>query len=383
MRVAIITETFLPKVDGIVTVICLLLDHLAQRGVEVAVFAPRLGEIDHYGSARVITVPGLRFPFYPDLKLSVPTLTTYRELRDFQPDVVHLVHPSAFGLACYVMVKRMGLPTLVSYHIDYGQLGRHFRWGPFHAGFIDVPIRFLTRQVLNTADDALAPSRAVQQRLVSIGVRKEVDLWRRGVDAERFHPRYASDAMRARLSNGCVEDVLLLYVGRLSYEKQLDHLKPVLERVPGTRLALVGDGPARAALEKHFAGLPVCFMGYLQGETLLQAYASADIFVFPSAIESFGLVVVEAMAAGLPVVASRVGGVGDVVQEGVIGYTFDSGDIDGLVAGVQQIARSRETIKTMGAAARAFAETQTWPAMMDEVIEHYQRLMDARKPSAL
>lgn len=380
LRIAIVTETFLPKVDGIVTVICLLLDHLAQREVEAVIFAPRLGEIDHYGPARVITAPGMPFPFYPDLRLALPTLTTYSELRDFQPDVVHLVHPSAFGLASYLMVRRMGLPTLVSYHIDYGQLGRHFRWGPFHAGFIDLPIRFLTRQVLNTADYALAPSRAVQQRLLAMGVRKAVGLWRRGVDAERFHPRHASAAMRHRLAQGSMDDVLLLYVGRLSYEKQLDQLRPVLERVPGTRLALVGDGPARAMLQKHFAGLPACFMGYLQGEALPGAYASADMFVFPSAMESFGLVVVEAMAAGLPVVASRVGGVGEVVREGVNGYSFVPGDIDALVAGVRRIAHSRETMATMGAAARAFAETQTWPAMMDEVIMHYQRLAAAGKP---
>jgi glycosyltransferase involved in cell wall biosynthesis len=115
-------------------------------------------------------------------------------------------------------------------------------------------------------------------------------------------------------------------------------------------------------------------MGYLQGEALYAAYASADIFVFPSALESFGLVVLEAMAAGLPVVAARVGGVMDVIEEGVTGYTFDPGNIGALIAGVRQIAQDRANIAAMGWAARAFAETQTWPAMMDEVIEHYARL---------
>ena len=117
----------------------------------------------------------------------------------------------------------------------------------------------------------------------------------------------------------------------------------------------------------------------MQGEALSQAYASADIFVFPSALETFGLVVVEAMAAGLPVVASRVGGVRDVVAEGRTGYTFESGDIDGLIAGVRQIAASRARITEMGLAARAFAETQTWPAMMDEVIDLYVRLIEERQ----
>jgi glycosyltransferase involved in cell wall biosynthesis len=374
MRAALFTDTFLPKIDGIVTVICLLLDHLSERGVEVMVFAPRLGEIDRYRTFPVVTAPGIRFPFYPDLKLASPTINTYRQLKQFRPDVVHFVHPSAFGLASYLMVKQMGLPTLVSFHIDYGRLGHHFRFGPFDAGFIEMPINWLTRRVMNSADYSLAPSRLIQQRLREIGVSREVGLWKRGVDAERFHPRHYNSAMRDRLSGGHPDDLLLLYVGRLSHEKQLGHIKAALDQIPGTRLALVGDGPARSELERYFAGTPTQFTGYLRDEALLQAYASADIFVFPSAIESFGLVVVEAMAAGLPVVASRVGGVCDVVEEGRTGYTFHVGDTRAMVEGVRRIAVNRERMREMGRAARAFAETQSWTAMMDEVLAHYARI---------
>ena len=180
--------------------------------------------------------------------------------------------------------------------------------------------------------------------------------------------------MRARLSGGELDAPLLLYVGRLSSEKQIDHIRPALECVPGARLALVGDGPARADLERHFAGLPVIFTGYLSGDALYQAYASADLFVFPSAVESFGLVVLEAMAAGLPVVAARVGGVAEVVRPGETGYIFSPGDTGALAEGVAAIAADRARTRAMGRAARAFAETQAWPAMMDEVIGHYARL---------
>ncbi len=374
MRVAIVTETFLPKVDGIVTVLRLLLDHLAERGIEVMIFSPRLGTIQDYRGFPIITAPGLPFPFYPDLKMAVPTPSLMRTLKDFQPDVVHFVHPSIFGLATYVLVKRMGLPTLVSYHIDYGRLGRHFRWGPFHAGFIELPIAILTRLIMNSADYGLAPSKAAQQRLREIGVTAEIGLWRRGVDAERFHPSFASDEMRWRLSEGHLNDKLLIYVGRLSAEKQIDHLKAALDQVPGTRLALIGQGPARQSLEKRFAGTHTVFIGHLEGEALSQAYASADVCVFPSAIESFGLVVIEALAAGLPVVAARVGGVSDIIREGENGYTFETGDISGLVAGVRKTVADEAQRKRMSVAARAFAETQSWPAMMDEVIDHYARL---------
>lgn len=374
MRVALFTDTFLPKVDGITTVICLLLDHLAQRGVESIIFAPRTGQIDHYNQTRVVTAPGLPFPYYPDLTMALPTRHTFRELKAFKPQVIHFVHPTIFGLAAYVVVKQMDIPTLVSYHLDYGRVARHYQVGPFNAGFIEPIANFLTRQIMNHADYNLAPSRLIQQRVREIGVTAEVGLWRRGVDVDKFHPRYADAAMREQLADGHADDVLLLYVGRLSAEKQLHHLRAVLEQVPGTRLALVGDGPARAELEAYFAGTRTKFMGYIQGEALSQVYASADVFVFPSALESFGLVVIEAMAAGLPVVASRVGGVMDVIDEGRSGYTFDPGDVTALVEAVRRITRDRACIEDMGQTARAFAETQTWPAMMDEVIEHYARL---------
>lgn len=371
MRVALFTETFLPKVDGIVTVMCLLLDHLTERGIETVVVAPKMG-CERYRETPVIGVPGVRFPLYPELRIGPPTISTYQQLKAFDPDVAHFIHPVLIGIPGMLMAKRLGIPTLASFHLDVARLTRHY-----HLGFIEPLTDLFTKVVFNAADYTLAPSRLIQEEMLDLGV-KQVGLWRRGVDASKFNPRYRNADMRAMLSDGHPEDTILLYVGRISSEKQIDHLKPILERVPGTRLALVGDGPARADLERHFEGTSAKFMGYLQGQALSEAYASADIFVFPSALETFGLVVVEAMAAGLPVVASRVGGVREVVQEGRTGYTFEVGDIDAMVRGVRQIATSRERIAQMGRAARAFAETQTWPAMMDEVIAIYDALLDEK-----
>jgi glycosyltransferase involved in cell wall biosynthesis len=247
-------------------------------------------------------------------------------------------------------------------------------------GFLEPVVWWYTRTAFNAADYALAPSRRVQDDMLAHGVR-QVGLWRRGVDADQFHPRRSNHAMRARLTDGHPDAPILLYVGRLASEKQIDQLRPVLERVPDVRLAIVGDGPARQELQQHFAGTRTTFAGYLRGEELWSAYASADIFVFPSAMETFGLVLIEAMAAGLPVVTSRVGGVDDMVRPGVNGYAFHVGDVRGMINGVRAILSDPSKRRVMGRNARLYAETQTWPAMMDELVSCYDDLIAGREPT--
>jgi glycosyltransferase involved in cell wall biosynthesis len=379
MRVAFFSETFLPKVDGLVTVICLLLDHLAKRNIESVMVIPHMGanSLKRYADTRLLSVPAVPFPFYTELKLGLPLVNTYRELRAFDPQIVHVFQPIVAGNAGLLIAKQMRIPAVASLHLDLARITHHYGLGA-----IEPLVNLAARIVFNAADTALAPSRLMQNEMQQRGIRKVV-LWGRGVDAERFNPHWRSTEMRERLSDGHPDDIILLYVGRLSPEKQLMQIRAVLEQVPDTRLALVGDGPDRAKLEQHFAGLPVVFMGYQQGEVLSQAYGSADVFVFPSALETFGLVVTEAMAAGLPVVASRVGGVSDVVTEGVNGYTFDVGDTQGLINGVRRVTASQETMHRMSAAARAFAETQTWEVMMDEVIDLYTELVEKRSQRRL
>jgi glycosyltransferase involved in cell wall biosynthesis len=371
MRVAIYTETFLPKVDGIVKVACLTLEHFQRRGIETVLIAPE-GGVREYAGAPIIGVPGIPLPMYPEGNFSIPNPGTYRRIKAFKPDIMHSFQPLMTGLAGLLFARRLKVPIIASFHLDVARISSFYR-----LGFLRRPFERGTRWSFNLANYALAPSRLVQRELLQLGVRK-VGLWRRGVDADNYHPRFRDAAMRDLLSDGHPDEILLLYVGRLAAEKQIEQLRTVLERVRGTRLALVGDGPYRQELERKFAGLPVKFVGYLRGEALSKAYASADIFTFTSAFESFGLVLLEAMASGLPVVSSRVGGAEDMVQQGVSGYTFAVNDVDTLACAVEEIVGTPGKLKEMGIAARRHAESQSWPNMMDELIDCYEALLSGR-----
>ncbi|HEX2622778.1 MAG TPA: glycosyltransferase, partial [Phototrophicaceae bacterium] len=164
MRVALFTETFLPKIDGIVTVACLLLDHLAKRGIESVIVAPKMGEISHYAKTKVILVPGVTLPIYPELKAGPPTLSTYRQLQAFKPDIAHIMHPVIIGTAALMMGKWLGIPRLASFHIDMAEMSRHH-----NLSIMTPPMNLFARLTFNAADYTLAPSRQVREHMHSLG----------------------------------------------------------------------------------------------------------------------------------------------------------------------------------------------------------------------
>ncbi|KAG8649417.1 sulfoquinovosyl transferase SQD2 isoform X3 [Manihot esculenta] len=224
-------------------------------------------------------------------------------------------------------------------------------------------IKFLHR----AADLTLVPSAAIGRDLQAARVTaaNKIRLWNKGVDSESFHPRFRSQEMRWRLSNGEPEKPLIVHVGRLGVEKSLDFLKSVMDRLPDARIAFIGDGPYREELEKMFSGMPAVFTGMLGGEELSQAYASGDVFVMPSESETLGLVVLEAMSSGIPVVAARAGGIPDIIppdQDGKTGFLFGPGDLDDCLAKLQPLLNNHELRETIGKAAREEMEKYDWRA---------------------
>lgn len=370
MRIALFTETFLPKVDGIVTRLKHTAEHLQRAGDQVLIFSPE-GGLTEYKGAKIHGVAGMPFPLYPELKLALPRPSIGEALERFNPDLIHVVNPAVLGLAGVYYSKSLNIPLMASYHTHLPKYLEHYG-----LGMLEGLMWELLKAVHNQARLNLVTSTAMQEELTSHGIER-VQVWQRGVDTELFRPELASGKMRSHLSQGHPEAPLMLYIGRLSAEKEIDRIKPVLEAIPEARLALVGDGPYRAELEKHFADLPVHFVGYLAGEALASAYASADAFIFPSRTETLGLVLLEAMAAGCPVVAANSGGIPDIVTDGVNGYLFDPADEAGALTATQKLLAAQAEREQMRQNARAEAERWGWAAATRQLRQFYQSILDA------
>lgn len=375
MRIALICETFLPDVNGVTTTLCRLLEYLQYQGHDVLLFAPH-GAPSSYAGAEVVPLNGMPLPLYPEVKLTPPQPGLTARLQRFQPDLVHLVGPVVLGAIVPGIVRRLGLPLIASYHTDFGAYSQHYGFG-----FLKHGVNAWLRWIHNRCRINLCPSRFTMNVLRAAGFRR-LRIWGRGVDIERFHPRYRSEAWRAAVGVQPGERVVL-YVGRVAAEKRVDLLPEAIRGLPNTRLVIVGDGPFRSELQRRCAGLPVHFTGYLKGDDLATAYASADVFVFTSDTDTFGQVVQEAMASALPVVAARAGGALDLIHHGQNGYLFTPGIVSDLRSRLREVLTSDERRLAQGTVGRAIAEQRSWPRVMQELMGCYAQALRPRRVRSL
>jgi glycosyltransferase involved in cell wall biosynthesis len=384
MRIALFTETFLPHTDGIVTRLTQTIQELHRAGDEVLIVAPQApGLPQSYHGAKVIGLPCFSFPLYQDFYLGLPF--TNRTLRAavaaFAPDIIHAVNPVTVGWEALYQARRSRVPFVASYHTNVPAYFHRYGWG-----MLEEPVWRYLRLLHNRARLNLCTSRFVRDQLQAHGIRS-VYLWEPGIDTNHFHPQLRSDEWRARLTEGQPEKTILMYVGRLAAEKGLDRIIAVLPQLEGCHVALVGDGPMAVALRQAAKGLPVTFPGPLYGKELASAYASADVFVFPSSTETLGLVAIEAMASGLPVVGARSGGILDSVVEGETGLLFNPDDLDEFASSLRYLVTHADERRQMGQAARRRAERWSWATstaglrkLYMSLLENAGRLVQAQEP---
>lgn len=363
MRVAIITESYPPDVNGVAHSVLRTVEHLLARGHEPLVVAPESTAPPRQGlpDIPVVRVPSVGLPGYSGFRVGLPTRRVAAALRRHAPDVVHLASPFALAAQGAFVAARLGLPAVAIYQTDVPGFAGFYRMGAGKA----AAWRWL-RKVHGATARTLAPSSAAVADLVAHGI-GPVQLWPRGVDAVRFHPSKRSAQFRAPFG----DDLVVGYVGRLAPEKRVDLLEPV-SRIPGVRVVIIGAGPAGKQLRQQMPR--ATFLGELVGEALATAFASLDVFAHTGAHETFCQTVQEAMAAGVPVIAPAAGGPVDLVRSGSTGYLVTPEDPDALVVAVRTLLTDVDRRAAFGAAGRAAVAGRSWAAVGDALITHYREV---------
>ncbi|EPH02833.1 hypothetical protein HMPREF1531_02145 [Propionibacterium sp. oral taxon 192 str. F0372] len=367
MRIALFTEVFTPKIDGVVTRLLRTLDALAGLGHEALVFAPGKPPCE-YAGFEVVAVRGVSFrPWYPEITVALPTPAIGRRLEHFRPDVVHALNPAWLTGYGVLAAHRRRLPLLASLHTQLAAYTADLHL----SALTPIADRWVTT-LHNMAQVNLCTSPQMVERAHSMGIQR-VSLWPKAVDTHAFRPDAYTTRMRTLLTNGHPEAPLAVYVGRLSPEKNLDDLLEAARTLPGVRFAFVGSGPAAEHLASLYAGTNTVFTGYLHGEELAAAYAAADIFCFPSTTETLGLAGLEAMASGTPVVGADAGGIPHLFHDGIEGFLVTPHDRGGFSRRIAELADDPGLRSRMGQAARAEAEKHSWISATCRLVEFYEQ----------
>ena len=377
MRIALLTEVFLPKIDGVVTRTVRHVEQLAAMGHEVLIFAT--GDAPkEYAGCEVVKVPSLSFkPVYPEIQFGLVGPMVARRLAQFEPDVVHAVNPIWTAGWSTLIASAQHLPLVGSFHTDVPEYTRKLGIG-WAKPISEWGLRtFHGRCAYN-----LVTSGPMMDKAAGYGI-ENIRLWPKAVDTKSFRPEARTDEMRARLTNGHPEDPLVTVVGRLSAEKSVDRTRPIIQElrkaVPNARLALIGAGPLYDALRAEFTDDWIHFTGYLSGEELHAAYASGDVLLFPSTTETLGFAALEAFASGVPVVAANAGGLPFVVADGETGFLVDPAESNSRwAAAIEQLLIDAPLHSSMSTAARTEALRWNWKTSTEAVVEVYEDAIAAR-----
>ncbi len=368
LRLAIFSDTYPPQVNGVSRTLERLVGAIEARGgaaQAVTVADPEAAE-----DLRVERWPSIPFWAYPQLRIAAPAASRAMELIDrWRPTLVHGATEFGVGMGGLFAARQARVPFVTSYHTHFSAYLQHYNL-MFMSGVTWPFLRWYHNAGLRT----FAPSEIVRQELEENGFHG-TRVWSRGVDHTRFDPSFRSRALRASL--GADDDtVLVIYVGRIAPEKGIDvaleGMRQVMARHAGTRkvaFALAGDGPAEARC-REIAPPGTIFAGKLGGRALSEFYASGDVFVFPSITETFGNVVLEAMASRLALVAPDWGATTELATTETA-LQFPAHDPSALADRVEQLIADRALRERISAAAAAVAATRTWDAIFDRLVADY------------
>jgi glycosyltransferase involved in cell wall biosynthesis len=381
LKVALVTETYPPEVNGVAATFARIVQGLRERGHQLHLVRPRQSRSDQPEAATPLwqetLVRGLPIPRYPELRMGLPATAQLTRLwRTQRPDVVHLVTEGPLGWSALRAARRLGLPVVSDFRTNFHAYTQHYG-----IAWMGTGVNALLRRFHNRTDLTMVPTRRLAAELGTRGFER-LSVVARGVDAQRFDPAFRDSTLRAHW--GATENTpVALCVGRLAPEKNMDTVidawRAMQEAHSDTRLVLVGDGPERARLQRQHAD--VFFAGMLRGADLARAYASADIFLFASMTETFGNVVPEAMASGLAVVAFDHAAAGELIQHQQNGLIAPLADRGAFMKSAVLMASNPDTARRLGQQARVTALSLDWRRIVLSIEDHYRSALLRRQPT--
>jgi glycosyltransferase involved in cell wall biosynthesis len=380
LRIAYVTETYPPEINGVSMTIGRTVAALQGRQHRVQLVRPRQ-DADPCGAPangiEQVLVKGLPIPGYAGLRLGLPAKgLLLRHWTAQRPDIVHVATEGPLGRSALAAAEALGIPVVAGFHTNFHSYSRHYG-----IGWLRQPIHAYLRNFHNRANLTLVPTEALKDELTAASYRN-VEVMARGVDTRLFTPERRHRDLRADW--GVAENGLaVLYVGRIAPEKNLPLLVLAFEAIeaehPNARLVLVGDGPALAGLKASHHRFIYC--GPRRGEDLAAHYASANLFLFPSLTETFGNVLLEAMASGLASVSFDYAAAAEHVQQGANGLKAAVGDDDAFVAHAVALGRDGERRRMLGQGARATTLGLSWDHIFQGLEQHYRRLAGQGRPT--
>lgn len=360
MRVGIFTDTFLPQRNGVVTSICNIGKALSESGDDMVVFAPGNGLRDsgpgRLESHSIYRLRGMRFAPYPEFKVCVPTISSWLDIERIGLDVLHTKTPFPIGLVAKRLSKKFHMPiigTLDTPIQDYVHYVPVWGGAPVTRDFLYRVARRYARWFYNLCHIVTVPSETTRGELIRAGCRKRVEVLSNGIDTGRYHPGNRRGWVRERF---CPKgEALILHVGRITREKGIMELLKAAKILSGRgsrfKLVIVGRGPCLEAAREtaRREGISnIIFAGFVDDRDLPKYYASADFFVTASVVETQGIVLLEAMASGKPVIGANAGAIPELVRKGENGFLFAPGDSMGLAERMGELIGDGGLRKRMG-----------------------------------
>ncbi|WP_313339840.1 glycosyltransferase family 1 protein [Sedimentibacter sp.] len=369
MKIAIFSDTYSPQINGVTNTLDKLVQYFESNHIEYKIFAPKYD--DENKEEHTERFYSLKFFMYPECRLALPNIFRISQsLSEFKPDIIHLMTEFNMGMTGMIYGKKNNIPTISNYTTNFSQYTEYYNLEIFKQ-----PIWDYMKWFHNQNNITLCPSNEAQKLLNKNGINK-TSLFSRGIDSHKFNPSYRNVKLRKEL--GIENKTTFLYVGRVATEKDMDILNEsyrlIREKHHNTALIITGEGPYLEECKEMFPEDTI-YTGFKKGHELAEIYASSDMFVCPSSTETFGNVVLEAMASGLAVIGADAGGIKEIISHKQNGLKFKAKDSNELTNCMQELIENKSLRNYVKSNGLKFAQNRTWERIIDNLYVIYCEIL--------